>query len=72
MNRAARRAVGCRVNVVSTALVCESCGESWIHTEIWEGDDLAHGVPLDVRCDCGGFVFPAARSPEGSGEASGR
>lgn len=64
MNRACRRAqrrsfrfLG--LTVVERPLQCSLCGERALHVEMWEGDDQAHGLPLELgRCDCGGFWLP--------------
>jgi hypothetical protein len=60
MNRAERRALKrlLGLTVVSRVLTCSSCGDSAVHIEAWEGDDDAHGLPLELsRCECGGFYI---------------
>lgn len=49
------------VTVVSTAYRCTGCGEEAVHLEVWEGDDVPHGLPLHMRlCECGGGVLVRA------------
>lgn len=72
MNRAERRAYrrACRgsgLNVVTRAVACSSCGDTAFHVEMWEGDDEALGLPIELgRCECGGFWLSVRNPASGS------
>jgi hypothetical protein len=42
-------------HVETTVYRCSGCGETAVHVECWEGDDVPHGLPAELmRCECGG------------------
>jgi hypothetical protein len=58
------------MQVLSRPMVCDGCGETALHVEMWEGDDYARGLPLDLgRCDCGGFWLPLPVPGPNGGDA---
>jgi hypothetical protein len=48
---------------VSTEYQCTGCEAGYLHLEVWNGDDVPHGLPLEARlCPCGtGLLVEALR-----------